>query len=264
MTPGQQRRPAPAPARPRPGWTGWLAAAAELMACPTGCGRRPSGGRRSAVLILFGEDAAGPDVLLVAAQPVAAPARRASPRSPAARSTPQDGGPVAAALREAAEEALRRSGRRGRARRSCPSCTSPRSGFSVTPVLAWWRQPGPVGPGDPAEVDRGPPGPVAELADPGQPADPSGIRPGRPGPAFRAAGMLVWGFTGLVVDRLLTLGGWERALGHVAGHAPAAGALAAPGPEPAPARDGPPARKVPGRKRAQGYDPAADPGRFAL
>ena len=30
------------------------------------------------------------------------------------------------------------------------------------------------------------------------------------GPAFRVRGMLVWGFTGALVDRLLTLAGWEQ------------------------------------------------------
>jgi hypothetical protein len=29
-------------------------------------------------------------------------------------------------------------------------------------------------------------------------------------PAFTVAGMLVWGFTAGVLDRLLRLGGWER------------------------------------------------------
>lgn len=28
-------------------------------------------------------------------------------------------------------------------------------------------------------------------------------------PGFRVADMLVWGFTGMIVDRLLSLGGWE-------------------------------------------------------
>jgi hypothetical protein len=32
---------------------------------------------------------------------------------------------------------------------------------------------------------------------------------GRTGPAFRLPGMLVWGFTAALVDRLLALGGWE-------------------------------------------------------
>ena len=30
------------------------------------------------------------------------------------------------------------------------------------------------------------------------------------GPAFRVHGMLIWGFTALLVDRLLALGGWEQ------------------------------------------------------
>ena len=50
---------------------------------------------------------------------------------------------------------------------------------------------------------------LAELADPAHrlrvryPSGPAG-------PAFRVRCMLIWGFTALVVDRLLALGGWER------------------------------------------------------
>jgi hypothetical protein len=33
---------------------------------------------------------------------------------------------------------------------------------------------------------------------------------GHSGPAFRINSMLIWGFTGLITDRLLALGGWER------------------------------------------------------
>ena len=29
-------------------------------------------------------------------------------------------------------------------------------------------------------------------------------------PAFRVRGMLIWGMTAALVDRLLVLGGWER------------------------------------------------------
>jgi hypothetical protein len=84
-----------------------------------------------------------------------------------------------------------------------------RSGFSVTPVLAWWRRPGPVGPGDPAEVTAVARVPVAELADP---ANRSTIRhpSGFTGPAFAVSGMLVWGFTAMLLDRLLALGSWEQ------------------------------------------------------
>jgi hypothetical protein len=32
---------------------------------------------------------------------------------------------------------------------------------------------------------------------------------GRSGPAFRVKGLLIWGFTAALVDRLLVLSGWE-------------------------------------------------------
>ena len=70
-----------------------------------------------------------------------------------------------------------------------------RSGFRVTPVLAWWRQPGPVGPGDPAEVTAVARIPVADLADPAHRLMHPATRPAQAGPAFRVGGMLVWGFT---------------------------------------------------------------------
>ena len=84
-----------------------------------------------------------------------------------------------------------------------------RSGFTVTPVLAWWRQPAPVGPGDPVEVTAVARVPVAELADPTHRLSIRYPSSGTAGPAFRVRGMLVWGFTAMVVDQLLALGGWE-------------------------------------------------------
>ena len=50
---------------------------------------------------------------------------------------------------------------------------------------------------------------IADLADPANRLTaryPSGLA----GPAFRVGGMLVWGFTAMVVDRLLAIGGWEQ------------------------------------------------------
>ena len=55
--------------------------------------------------------------------------------------------------------------------------------------------------------------PLSELSDPRRRLTirhPSGVS----GPAFRVRGMLVWGFTAALVDRLLTLGGWERPWDH--------------------------------------------------
>ena len=49
---------------------------------------------------------------------------------------------------------------------------------------------------------------LAELADP---ACRVTVRTptGRIGPGFRVKGLFIWGFTAALVDRLLTLGGWE-------------------------------------------------------
>ena len=85
----------------------------------------------------------------------------------------------------------------------------PVSDFVVTPVLGWWREPSPVGPVDPAEVAAVYRVPVSQLTDPGRRArlrHPSGFR----GPAFEVEGMLVWGFTAGVIDRILHFSGLER------------------------------------------------------
>lgn len=190
-----------------PAWLARLAVAARKMAVPPAMRPPPSGGRQSAVLILFGEGAAGPDVLLVQRSPWL---RRhaGQPAFPGGAIDAGDGGPVPAALREAAEEALIDPASVD-VLTELPELFINRSGFTVTPVLAWWRRPGPVAPGDPAEVTAVRRVPVADLA---SPANRLTIRypDGRGGPAFRTAGMLIWGFTGYIVDQLVALGGWEQ------------------------------------------------------
>jgi hypothetical protein len=89
-----------------------------------------------------------------------------------------------------------------------PDLYLPPSGFLVSPVLAYWREPGVVGPVDPAETAVVARVPVGELADPanrGQVQHSSGFV----GPAFQVADLLVWGFTAGLVDILLELGGWS-------------------------------------------------------
>jgi hypothetical protein len=79
----------------------------------------------------------------------------------------------------------------------------------VTPVLAWWERPHDVRPVDTAEVAAVELVPIAELVDPAnrfRVAHPSGFR----GPGFDAGGLFIWGFTALLLDRLLSLGGWAR------------------------------------------------------
>ena len=189
-----------------PGWLVRLAESAATMPVPGPLRAPPGGGRQSAILILFGDGPDGPDLLLVQRSPWL---RRhaGQPAFPGGAVDEADSGPVAAALREAAEEALvNPAGVQVLA--VLPELFISRSGFSVTPVLAWWRRPGPVGPGDPMEVTAVARVSVSELANP---ANRITIRypSGPAGPAFRASGMLVWGFTAVLVDQLLALGGWE-------------------------------------------------------
>ena len=177
------------------------------MSVPAGLRPPPDGGRHSAILILFGEGQAGPDLLLV--QRSQTLRRHAGqPAFPGGVVDASDEGPVGAALREAAEEAgVDPAGVDVVA--VLPDLYISRTGYRVSPVLAWWRKPVQVAPGDPAEVEAVARIPVTELADPAlrlmirYPA-------GQSGPAFHAGEMLVWGFTAFVIDRLLAMGGWER------------------------------------------------------
>ena len=188
-----------------PGWLTDLARAAETMTVPAELRPPPGGGRRSAILILFGIP--GPDLLLV--QRSESLRRHAGQAAfPGGVIDPDDDGAVGAALREAAEEAgVEPAG--VQVVSVLPDLYIPRTGYQVSPVLGWWRDPVPVRPGDPAEVAQVARVPVAELADP---ANRLMVRypHGGAGMAFRAGEMLVWGFTAFLIGQLLVLGGWER------------------------------------------------------
>ncbi|HEX5565564.1 MAG TPA: CoA pyrophosphatase [Streptomyces sp.] len=172
------------------------------------------GGRQSAVLVLFGEGGGpGPELLLME-RASSLRTHAGQPSFPGGALDPEDGdpedeGPLRAALREAEEETgLDPSGVQIFSR--LPRVYIPVSGFVVTPVLGWWREPSPVAPMDPAETARVFTVPVADLADPANRATalhPSGFR----GPCFLVGDTLVWGFTAGIIDRLLHFAGWERA-----------------------------------------------------
>ena len=163
--------------------------------------------RRSAVLILFGEGPAGPDVLLIE-RSAHLRSHAGQPAFPGGGIDPDDDGPVGAALREAEEETgLDPAGVDVLA--TLPELWVPPSGNVVTPVLAWWREPSDVHAADQREVAAVARVPLADLTDPANRltiSHPSG----RIGPAFEVADMLVWGFTASVLDRLLAIAGWER------------------------------------------------------
>jgi len=189
-----------------PGWLARLTAAAADMDVPAAL--RPDGrGRPAAVLVLFGVGAAGPDLLFIE-RSAGLRKHPGQPAFPGGAIDETDNGAVQAALREAAEETgVDPAGVRVLA--VMPELYIWRSDFRVTPVIGWWHTPVPVAPGDLAEIAAVVRVPLAELA---SPANRMMIRyPGGPaGYAFRASGLLIWGFTAMLLDRVLALGGWEQ------------------------------------------------------
>jgi 8-oxo-dGTP pyrophosphatase MutT (NUDIX family) len=192
----------------------WLLPLAEAAERGTGLGprfKRPADlvgePRRSAVLILFGDDQAhGPDVLFVER----AKTLRHHPGQPAFPGGKVDPGegPVATALREANEETdLDPDG--VQVFGILPDQYVFPSDFLVTPVLGWWRDPSPVRVRDAAEVASVARIAVRDLVDPARRlliGNPSG----KASPAFDAGPLLIWGFTAALLDGVLRAGGWEQ------------------------------------------------------
>ncbi|MFF5448929.1 NUDIX hydrolase [Streptomyces sp. NPDC012888] len=171
------------------------------------------GGRRSAVLILFGEGPDGSPELLLMERAGTLRSHAGQPSFPGGALDPEDGdphttGPLRAALREAREETgLDPAG--VQLFGVLPSLYIPVSEFVVTPVLGWWHTPSPVGAVDPAETARVFTVRVSDLTDPAHRV--TVVHPsGHAGPAFTVESALVWGFTAGVIDRLLHFAGWER------------------------------------------------------
>ena len=165
--------------------------------------------REGAVLMLFGDGPAGPDVLLTER----AHDMRSHPGQVSFPGGSIDAGetPQQAALREAAEETgLDPVGVHVLA--TLPRLWLPPSNFAVTPVLAWWRHESPVRVVDPAEVHAVLRVPVSELLDPQNRVSvrhPSGWL----GPAFLIGpdkDLVLWGFTAGIIARLMDFLGWSR------------------------------------------------------
>ena len=204
MTPARSESTLPEPA---PAWLIRLADAARSMEVPAPLAPPATGGRPSAVLVLFGDGPDGPDLLFIQRSDELR-LHAGQPAFPGGAIDAGDGGPVGAALREAAEEVgLDLAG--VDVVGILPEVFIERTGFRVVPVLAWWRAPSAVAPVDVAEVAAVERVSVAELADPATRLT-LRLPNGRGSPAFRVRGMLIWGFTAALVDRLLALGGWEK------------------------------------------------------
>ncbi|GAA1344123.1 NUDIX hydrolase [Arthrobacter roseus] len=132
---------------------------------------------------------------------------------PGGRMDEGDAGPVDAALREAREETgLDPAG--VEVLGTFPGLPLPVSNHVVIPVLAWWAAPSPVAVvdyGESANVFRIP---VADLLNPANRVTAVARKDGHVhrSPGFTVNGTLVWGFTGLLLDRVLRETGWLSAV----------------------------------------------------
>ncbi|MGO2002872.1 MULTISPECIES: NUDIX hydrolase [Micrococcaceae] len=176
--------------------------------------------RRAAVLILFGRL----DDIDAMAAPLTAPAdldvlfveRAANLRDhpgqvafPGGAIDDTDSSSRAAALREAQEETgLDPAG--VEILGQLPQAELPVTNFVVTPVLGWWKLPCEVFAVDQRESASVFRAPVADLVDPRNRLSVEVSRGGQKhrSPAFDLHGRLIWGFTGIVLSRLLDDLGW--------------------------------------------------------
>jgi 8-oxo-dGTP pyrophosphatase MutT (NUDIX family) len=195
----------------RPAWLDPIVAAIDeitwrdLTSFAVPAGATP---RRSAVLMLFGEGAAGPDLLLTERSHT----MRSHPGQVSFPGGALDPGETAveAALREAEEEAgIERSG--VEVLGQLPELYLPPSDNAVTPVVGWWDDPREVEPVSLDEVHAVYRVPLRELQDPAHRVTVRSPRHGWVTPGFLIGpdkDVILWGFTGGIVHRFLGYLGW--------------------------------------------------------
>ena len=181
------------------------------------------GARAAAVLILISEGGVGPikgddpleppnseggPELLFVERPLTMRTHAAQIAFPGGAADPEDVDLADTALREAYEETgVDRDGIEVLG--LLPAAHVAVSGFDVSGVVAWWRQPSPVLAVDPREVASVLVVPVVRLVDARNRFlvhHPSGYV----GPAFQIDDHLIWGLTAHLLDGVLDLAGWQR------------------------------------------------------
>lgn len=177
---------------------------ADTFAHITGI-RAPRGARPAAVLILLNRP--GTDYEIVFVEKTTRLRNHAGQIAfPGGTMEPGETDPVAAALREAEEEAgvdpstVEVLG-------VLPTAHIVRSDFDVTSVVGWWRDPVPLAPVDTFEIAA-----VHRIAVPTLLAPQnrvSWVLPGGfSGPGFVVGDLFIWGFTAFLLDGLFDLVGW--------------------------------------------------------
>lgn len=168
----------------------------------------PGHRRRSAVLILVGQDAHGTEDVVLTERSSTLRSHAGQVSLPGGALDPGDAGPVEAALRETEEE-VGVDPASVEVVAQMPAVYLTPSENAVTPVLGWWREPGPIGVVDEREVARVVRARLDALLDPNHRfvvLTPNGFRT----PGFEVDGLFVWGFTAQLLSTLFDLAGLTR------------------------------------------------------
>jgi 8-oxo-dGTP pyrophosphatase MutT (NUDIX family) len=162
--------------------------------------------REAAVLVLFGPHESFGEVVIIerASHLKAHPGQ---PAFPGGRVEEGDSSLSQTALREAKEEiglnpdSIEILG-------ELPQLWIPPSNFKVTPVLGWWHTPHEITSIDANEVQAVHQIPLADLINPKNRTRVRHVN-GSFGPGFNVESMLIWGFTGGLISRLMDIAGWS-------------------------------------------------------
>lgn len=198
-----------APSAPQPAWLQRLPGAVAGMRAPFFRYLPPkTGGRQSAVLLLFGPTAEGGQDVVLTQRSRDLRQHAGQVSFPGGAVDACDAGPRAAALREGREEVgIDPAG--VDVVTELPALFLTPTRFVVTPVVGWWRQPVRIGVVDEREVSRVVRAPLDRLTDPS--ARFTVRHPGGyVGPGFDVDGLFVWGFTAGLLSAVLDLAGVAR------------------------------------------------------